>query len=293
MDRPRSLAERARRRVLEPFRRRALGPFMSRLGYDLLPAVPEWVHRPLSAREVDRLIAEAAGQLAADLGRAGLEAPSNLEAMVGEFMALIGSSPVRQRHGGNGFNGALQIYAVARALDPPIIIESGVFRGFTTWILRQACPRARIFCFDPAPPRSRWRDPRATYGPGDWSGFDFSGVDLSNALALFDDHISQERRVLEAGSRAITRLLFDDDAEAHCIHGQGGPAYPTVGMILAARAEDEPVRWLRNGREFAWRPGEGTREARSRIAVAQRFHDMHRITGYSPARLTYVGLREP
>jgi hypothetical protein len=64
-------------------------------------------------------------------------------------------------------------------------------------------------------------------------------------------------------------------------------------MILAARAEDEPVRWLRNGREFAWRPGEGTQDARSRIAVAQRFHDMHRITGYSPARLTYVGLREP
>jgi hypothetical protein len=285
-----SMADTARRRVLEPLRRRALGPLMARLGYDLLPAVPEWAHRPLSRREVDQLIEGAAAQLALDLKSAGLEAPRGLDGLVRDFMALIGASPVRQKHGGNGFNGALQIYAAARALDPSVIIESGVFRGFTTWILRQACPQARIFCFDPVLDGLRYRDPNGVYRAGDWSGFNFSAVDLSGALALFDDHISQERRVREAAERRLRHLLFDDDTPAHCIHGQGGPAYPTIAMILGAGPGGEPVRWLRNGREFVWCPGESTEAARRQIAVAHRFDDMHRITGYSPSRLTYVRL---
>jgi hypothetical protein len=285
------MAAKARRRVLEPLRRRALGPLLSRLGYDLLPAVPEWAHHPLSPREVDRLVGNAARQLAADFDRAALAPPPDLDDLVRAFFFRIRACPVSQKHGGNGFNGALLLYAAARSLDPPVIIESGVFRGFTTWVLREACPQARIFCFDPVLSNLRHRDPRATYHSGDWSDFDFVGVDLSRAVALFDDHISQERRVLEAAERGVSRILFDDDSPAHCIHGQGGPAYPTVAMILEAEAAGEPVRWRRNGREFVWRPGEGTWAARARIAVAHRFDDMHRATGYSPARLTYVTLR--
>lgn len=283
---------RVRRRLLEPLRRRALGPLMGRLGYDLTPAVPEWAHYPVSAREVDRLVGTAAGQLAIDLRQAGIAPPAGLDELVRTFFLLIRTCPVRQKHGGNGFNGALQIYALARALDPPVIVESGVFRGFTTWVLRQACPQARLYCFDPVLRNLQYRDARATYGAGDWSGFDFAGADLSRALALFDDHISQGRRLGEAAARGIEHLLFDDDSAGHCIHGQGGPAYPTIGMLLAGEPDGEPVRWRRNGREFAWRPqGEAIAAARARIAVAQRFDDMHRLTGYSPARLTYVRLR--
>lgn len=284
--------ETVRRRLLEPLRRRALGPLMDRLGYDLTPAVPEWAHYPLSAREVDRLVGAAAGQLAADLREAGIAPPAALEELVRDFFLRIRACPVRQKHGGNGFNGALQIYALARALDPPVIVESGVFRGFTTWVLREACPQARLYCFDPVLRNLQYRDPRATYSSDDWSAFDFSGVDLSRALALFDDHISQGRRVEEAAARGLEHLLFDDDSAGHCIHGQGGPAYPTIAMLLAGEAGGEPVRWRRNGRDFAWRPeGEAIAAAQARIALAQRFDDMHRLTGYSPARLTYVRLR--
>jgi hypothetical protein len=291
-----SVAERTRRRLIEPLRRRMIGPLMARLGYDLTPAVPEWAHHPLSKREVDRLVAGAAAQLAADLAVAEVCAPADPEGLVRDFLGRIRSSPVRQKHGGNGFNGALQIYAIARALDPPVIVESGVFRGFTTWVLREACPEAKIYSFDPVLKHLRYRDPGTTYRSDDWSSFDFSGVDLSGALALFDDHISQERRLYEAAACGVRHILFDDDAPAHAIHGQGGPAYPTISMILAENRDGdcEPVRWVRNGREFVWRPDrEGIRSAQERIAVAHRLDDMHRLTGYSPARLTYVRLKTP
>jgi hypothetical protein len=277
-------------RLLERLRRRVLSPLFDRLGYDLVPAIPDWTHRPVSTREVDTLLRAAADSLALDFGRAGLPSLAGYEALVREFWELIPSCPVRQRRGGNGFNGCLQLFAIMRALDPPIIVESGVFRGLTTWIFRQACPEAAIYCFDPVLSGLQYRDESARYSEEDWSAADFAGVDLRDAVAFFDDHVSQARRVIEADERGITRLIFDDDATSHRVHAHGGPAFPTVDMILAEPAA-EPVRWVRNGREFVFPPDEGlARQARERIATAHAFDDLHRATGYSPTRLAYVTL---
>jgi hypothetical protein len=282
---------RPRREILEPLRRRVLGPLFARLGYDLVPALPEWLHRPLSGREIERLLDGAAERLAADFERAGLTPTEDPGRIARAFWSLLPTCPIRQRQGGNGFNGALQLFAVVRTLRPATIIESGVFRGFTTWVMRQAHPAADIRCFDPVLAQRRWRDPQARYAAEDWSTADLSGMDPENVLAFFDDHISQARRIVEAAERGIRRLLFDDDAAAHAIHAHGGPAFPTVAIILAGAGEDAPVRWLRNGREFVYRADATARAARDLIERAHPFDDLHGTTGYSPARLCYVALR--
>jgi hypothetical protein len=278
-------------RPLERLRRRVLEPFFTRLGYDLVPAVPEWEHRPLSRREVERLVGQAAGHLEADMAAAGIaprEAPGET---VAAFLDLIAACPVRQKRGGNGFNGSLQVYAVVRALRPSVIVESGVFRGLTTWLMRQAVPDATILCFDPNLGNLHYRDPHARYSTDDWSSAGLSGLDLTDALAFFDDHISQARRIVEASDRGIRRVLFDDNAAAHRIHGHGGPAYPTLSMVLDDEP-GEPIRWTRNGREFAYLPDPAMlADARARIETAHDFDDLHAATGYSPARISYVALR--
>jgi hypothetical protein len=268
-------------------------PLAGRWGFDLRPTVPEWEHRPLSTPEVERLLGAASASLRADLAAAGLAAAGGVEAWVREFWDLIPACPVRQKHGGNGFNGALQLFVLARALEPEVIVESGVFRGLTTWVLRRARPEARIFSFDPVLDL-HYRDGAARYSTGDWSAASFEGVDLSRALAFFDDHVSQARRIVEAQERGIRHVALDDDAEAHRIHAHGGPAHPTLAMVLEDRPAGEPIRWRRNGLEFACRPDPDlVARAREAIEGAHGFDDLHRATGYSPARLSYVRLRGP
>ncbi|MGU3536666.1 hypothetical protein [Methylobacterium sp. A54F] len=287
-----------RRKSLERLRRRVLGPLFDRLGYDLVPAAPDWSHRPLSHREVETLLGNAAASLARDLAAGGLpEPPEGVWRAVRAFWELIPGAPVRQRRGGSGFNGALQVYVILRAWQPRQVVESGVFRGLTTWVIRQACPQAALFCHDPDLSGLQYRDPAARYATGDWSEADWSGLDPAGAVAFFDDHVSQGRRVVEARARGITRLLFDDDAAAHRIHAHGGPAHPTIAMIEAARngAEAaEPIRWLRNGRAFE-QPVDAPllAEAAALIARTHAFDDLHRATGYAPSRLTTVLLNSP
>ncbi|WP_132254086.1 hypothetical protein [Methylobacterium segetis] len=283
---------RARPILLERLRRRMLVPFFDRLGYDLVPADPDWIHRPLSGREVEHLLANAAAILEADLAAAGIPVRGSVRAMVEEFWSLIPHAPVRQRRGGSGFNGALQLYVAMRALAPRFVIESGVFRGLTTWVIRQACPEAQIRCHDPDLSGLQYRDARAHYATVDWARADLSALDPDATVAFFDDHVSQARRVVEARARGITRLLFDDDAAGHRIHAHGGPAHPTIAMVTALRDDPEPIRWLHNGRAFEQRPDDPLmREAAACIARAHAFDDLHRATGYAPARLTAVTLR--
>ena len=88
---------RPRRELLEPLRRRVLGPFFARLGYDLVPAVPEWLHRPLSRREIERLLDAAAERLAADFAQAGLAPVEDLGDIARDFWSLLPTCPIRQR----------------------------------------------------------------------------------------------------------------------------------------------------------------------------------------------------
>ncbi len=275
---------------VERLRRRFLGRLFDRLGYDLVPAVSDWTHRPLSGPETDALIAAAAARLDHDLAESGLSLPGGAAPAVATFWDLIAAAPVAQKRGGNGFNGALQLYVLMRALNPEVIVESGVFRGLTTWVMRQACPQAEIFCFDPDLSGLRYRDARAHYHAGDWSAARLPRLEAERAVGFFDDHISQARRVLEARERGLTRLIFDDDAAAHRLHAHGGPAFPTIAMLTAPRS-GEPVRWRRNGREFVYRPDDPEAEAaRGAIAATHAFDDLHAATGYSPTRLTWVRL---
>ena len=277
--------------LMERLRRNLLSPLFDRLGYDLVPAAPDWTHRPVSRREVECLLSAAAGSLERDLAASGIAHGENVRDLVETFWALIPSAPVRQRRGGAGFNGALQLFVAMRALKPAFVIESGVFRGLTTWVIRQALPEARIFCHDPDLSGLQYRDPDARYAIADWSSADWSGIDPARTVAFFDDHVAQGRRVVEAHALGLTRLLFDDDAAGHRIHAHGGPAHPTIAMLEAVRHDPEPIRWRRNGRVFEQAVDDPLAErARACIARSHAFDDLHRATGYSPARLTYVAL---
>ena len=40
------------------------------------------------------------------------------------------------------------LYSVIRSLKPKIIVESGTFKGQSSWFILKAAPKAKIYCFD-------------------------------------------------------------------------------------------------------------------------------------------------
>ena len=126
----------ARARITEGLQalpRHELKRLWADLGYIILPAAPEWHDRPETALQTERLIAAIVASLAEDFASVPALAKvsgTTIECIVRDFYELAPNSPVNAKKGGNGFNGCLQVYAVARSKTIP----SGIYISNTSAI---------------------------------------------------------------------------------------------------------------------------------------------------------------
>jgi 3-hydroxyacyl-CoA dehydrogenase len=214
--------------------------------------------------------------------------------LVGRFFALYEGRPVADNAGGSGINDSLALFLVASLAAPRLIVESGVHKGHGTWLLRQACPDAVIHAFDIDLGGLVHRDPAARYHEGDWSAAALGPVEGERALAVFDDHVNQCRRVREAHERGFRLAVFDDNFPADQLYATGTPPLPTLAMLLDPDCmPGTELRWLRRGKPRAYTyTEEDTYGAAGLIDRAVMLPDLAPATRHPPqSGLTVVRLR--
>lgn len=142
-----------------------------------------------------------------------------------EFMDIYDKRPLGRKIGGMGFDHSFYLWFTLKRLQPEFIVESGIFEGHTTWIIKQACPNAKVISIDPRGSFPRTFD-GVTYMTGGnftdfnaipWSNYDFTP---EKSFVLFDDHMSGMRRSLEAYAHGFGHIMFDDN-----YFGTGGDNY--------------------------------------------------------------------
>ena len=130
---------------------------------------------------------------------------------VSDFLKLYDSRVVRSNHGGMGINHSWALWFIVSTLKPKIIIESGVWRGHSTWIIEKASPTSKIYSFDLDFSKLEYRSPNAQYFEKDFSEFDWSKIDLSDSLCFFDDHQNSLERAKLAKWFGIKRVILEDN----------------------------------------------------------------------------------
>jgi hypothetical protein len=210
---------------------------------------PEDDSRVLSPRHRARLERRILEVATGFWGRVVDQPPAAIEGAAAEFFACYPQRPVADNSGGSGYSDCFWLYTAARLLAPRVIVESGVAKGQTTWLLRQACPDAQLYAVDADLGQRVYQDASVRYHEGDWTELDFEGADLRQSLCFFDDHVDQARRVREAHARGCRTLLFDDDLPAETLYATGAPPVPTISMVFDDALEPgERIQWLRRGR---------------------------------------------
>jgi len=237
-------------------------------------------------------VTDGAGRLAAFAPAGALDRALGA---LDEFPDLYDTRPVRDNSGGSGFNDSLWLFVLGRVLAPSWIVESGVHKGHSTWILRQACPEAPIFSFDIDLKKVQYNDEKAEYFENDWTHWTIpAGLDPAQALIFFDDHIDQARRLKEAARRGFTTALFDDNFPAEHLHATGGAPVPTLAMVLDAEvAGVTEIEWTRGGKIYRFAVDhEVLDEARVLIAHYEVMPDLAQITRFPlGSGLTAVSIR--
>lgn len=215
---------------------------------------------------------------------------------IGEFQGIYLNAPVTLNNYGVHFSTGLFLFLIARRQNPALIVESGVYKGLSTYLLSAACPQAALNAFDPNLSELVFRCANAKYHAMDWMDFNIRSSPLQSSLAFFDDHQCQARRVVEAYDRGFRHLVFDNSWPIEAVIGCGWPPIPSVDMVMNdLLAANETVQWIEDGRIWTYQHDQEMQslcaKARSLISAAYDVPSLYRESGFGPtSAMKYVEL---
>ena len=157
---------------------------------------------------------------------------SEVEQIYSEFQRVYDNRPVQDNKGGAGPIPSFWYFLIAHKMQPKAIIESGVWKGHTTYLFRQACPNAQIYCYDISFNQLQYKDQDAVYSECDWMDVEAPKSNPNETLVFMDDHINQAQRVLEIAQRGYRYAIFDDGVGFEKQNRVGVPAFPSIQMLF-------------------------------------------------------------
>ncbi|KAK4413852.1 hypothetical protein Salat_2798000 [Sesamum alatum] len=145
-----------------------------------------------------------------------------------EFLQIYETRPIKNNMYGMGFDHSFGLWFITRWVKPDLMIESGAFKGHSTWVLRQAMPDTHILSLSPRHPEKYLKkgpayvDGNCTYFAGkdfvDFGSMDWGKVmkkhgikDHSRVLVFFDDHQNELKRLKQALKAGFKHLVFEDN----------------------------------------------------------------------------------
>lgn len=176
-----------------------------------------------------------------------------LAAALPAFEAMYARRPIRDNQGGMKAPHVFAMDFMARRLAPDVIIESGVFRGQSTWLLEQACPNARIIAIDPNLSARDYVSPRVTYHDTDFSRLDWSGLRGSSVLVFFDDHQDAYVRLQQCKWFGFRDVIFEDNYPS-----VSGDCYSLKKALAGAGFEPAPASTGLRATLRRWSAGAGS-----------------------------------
>jgi len=126
------------------------------------------------------------------------------------FCDLYEERPIKNNVGGMRFNHAFALYFILKKTNPDLVIESGVFKGQSTWLIEKTLPQAKLICLDVDLAKRVYISEKAYYSNLDFRFHDFSKIP-ENTLVLFDDHVNHIERIKDANYFKIKNIILEDN----------------------------------------------------------------------------------
>ncbi len=257
------------------------------------PVDPAQPHEPYGASPALQMrhLTELLAQLRGFLATAGLPDGIGLADLI-QYAEVRRRNPAFGVHGTTPGNLTLWLFLMVRALDPAVVVESGVFMGSSLFSLRSASPRPKVFAFDLDFSRLVFKSDTVDYRQCDW-GSDGVRSEGPNDICYFNDHINNCLRIRQCYERGFKHIVLDDTPDLGEIQAYRFPAVPTVSMIANGKFSDGDVlEWLWQGHKLRYTfRTEHTHGARDLIDHCHPIPPIRLWTGLQDSNAYYVKLK--
>lgn len=139
------------------------------------------------------------------------------------FVNSVWDNSFSENNGGMGAPDLFSLYFVLNKLKPKVVVESGVWNGISTKLIRKVLPESIIISLDPREiPSSGFKDNNKNtfYYLGN-EFIDFKDLNLSNysekdILCFFDCHQNAYLRLKQCFEKRISNVFFNDNYPVNC-----------------------------------------------------------------------------
>ena len=127
-----------------------------------------------------------------------------------EFYKIYKKKPIDVNDGGMKMPHMFGLYCFVKKINPKFIIESGTFRGQSSWLLEQISD-AKILTIDIYKYDLLHKSSNITYSNLDFRFHDFSDYPTEDTLLVFDDHINASERFIHGRYWKFKHFIFEDN----------------------------------------------------------------------------------
>jgi len=136
-----------------------------------------------------------------------------------DFLNNIYFEEITNNDGGMKINDMFSFYFLLKKLQPEYIIESGVWNGFSTKLIRKTLGNdCKIICLDPrniSPNGYKDNNCNTRYFLNnnfiDFKDFNLIGFNLDKTLCFFDDHQNAAQRLIHCIEKGVKHIFFNDN----------------------------------------------------------------------------------
>ena len=112
------------------------------------------------------------------------------------------------------FTHMFYFYLILKNLKPELIIESGVFKGQSTWLIENTLPNSDIISIDIDLKKREYISKKAEYRTIDFKFNEFKNIP-TNSLVFFDDHVNHVDRIKQSNFFGIKNIVLEDNYSSY------------------------------------------------------------------------------
>ncbi len=126
------------------------------------------------------------------------------------FLEIYENRPIKNNKNGMRFPHMFATYFILKKIKPSFVVESGVFKGQSTWLIENTLPNADILSIDIDLNQREYVSKKVTYSDIDFKYQNFSKIP-SDALVFFDDHVNHYERLMQSKFFNIKNIILEDN----------------------------------------------------------------------------------
>ena len=134
-----------------------------------------------------------------------------------KFIKIYNNKPIQNNQSGMKIDHCFALFCFLKKINPKYVIESGVWKGQTTWLIKETLKNAKIISIDIDLSNREVIYDDVTYLDKDISKYKWNKIKKSRAVIIFDDHVCFSKRLNFLKKNKFKHIIFDDNLPNHYI----------------------------------------------------------------------------